>query len=48
MSKRSEIIKKSPITEEQADRIARAILPAIISSWNEKNKNIENIEIDNK
>lgn len=34
MSKRSVIIKNSPISIEQADSIARAVYDEIISSWN--------------
>jgi hypothetical protein len=34
MSKRSIIIKNSPIGIEQADTIARAVFEDIVSSWN--------------
>ena len=33
MSKKSEIVKNSPISNEQALRFARAILPDVLSSW---------------
>lgn len=38
MSKRSIIIKNSPIGIEQADTIARAVFEDIVSSWNNENE----------
>ena len=38
MSKRSFIIKNSPIGIEQADTIARAVFEDIVSSWNNEDE----------
>lgn len=38
MSKRSIIIKNSPIGIEQADTIARAVFEDIVSSWNNEDE----------
>lgn len=38
MSKRSIIIKNSPIGIEQADTIARAVFEDILLSWNNENE----------
>ena len=38
MSKRSVIIKNSPIGIEQADTIARAVFEGIVSSWNNEDE----------
>lgn len=38
MSKRSIIIKNSPIGIEQADTIARAVFEGIVSSWNNEDE----------
>lgn len=38
MSKRSVIIKNSPIGIEQADTIARAVFEDIVSSWNNEDE----------
>lgn len=41
MSKRSIIIKNSPIGIEQADTIARAVFEDIVSSWNNEDERIQ-------
>ena len=38
MSKRSIIIRNSPIGIEQADTIARAVFEDIVSSWNNEDE----------
>ena len=38
MSKRSIIIKNSPIGIEQADTIARSVFEDIVSSWNNEDE----------
>ena len=38
MSKRSIIIKNSPMGIEQADTIARAVFEDIVSSWNNEDE----------
>ena len=38
MSKRSILIKNSPIGIEQADTIARAVFEDIVSSWNNEDE----------
>ncbi len=41
MSKRSVVIKNSPIGIEQADTIARAIYEDILSSWSNENERVQ-------